>query len=49
VPLTSAGGVVGVMAFVAGAERSYRDEDLAFAQDLGHHAALILGRGVTVA
>lgn len=48
VPLTAGGRTLGVMAFVAGAERPYRDEDLAFAQDLGHHAALVLARGVTV-
>ena len=49
VPLTSAARVLGVMTFVAGPDRAYRDEDLAFAQDLAHHAALVLGRGVTVA
>lgn len=49
VPLASGGRVLGVMSFVAAPERPYRDEDLAFAQDLGHHVALLLGRGVTVA
>jgi len=49
VPLTAEGRTLGVMTFVAGAERTYRDEDLAFAQDLGHHAALLVARGVTVA
>jgi len=49
VPLAAGGRTLGVMSFVAGGERTYRDEDLAFAQDLGHHAALVLARGVTVA
>ena len=49
VPLTSGARMLGVMTFAAGPERTYRDEDLAFAQDLGHHATLILARGVTVA
>ena len=49
VPLVAGARTVGVMTFVAAAERAYRDEDLAFAQDLGHHAALVLARGVTVA
>lgn len=49
VPLASGGRVLGAMTFVAAAEHPFRDEDLAFAQDLGHHAALILARGVTVA
>jgi K+-sensing histidine kinase KdpD len=44
VPLATGGRVLGVMSFVAGAERTYREEDLAFAQDLGHHAALLLAR-----
>jgi K+-sensing histidine kinase KdpD len=44
VPLLAGGRVLGVMSFVAGPERTYRDEDLAFAQDLGHHAALLLAR-----
>jgi GAF domain-containing protein len=49
VPLANAGQTLGVMAFIAGGERTYRDEDLVFARDLAHHAALILARGVTVA
>jgi K+-sensing histidine kinase KdpD len=49
VPLASRGRTLGVMAFVADADRTYRDDDLAFAQDLAHHAALVLGRGVPVA
>jgi K+-sensing histidine kinase KdpD len=49
VPLTHGGQTLGVMVFVARAEQPYRDEDLVFARDLAHHAALILARGVTVA
>ena len=49
VPLTNNGHALGVMAFVSsGGDRSYRDEDLVFARDLAHHAALVLVRGVTV-
>lgn len=49
VPVTNNGHALGVMAFVAnGGERAYRDEDLVFARDLAHHAALVLTRGVTV-
>ncbi len=49
VPLTNGGQTLGVMAFVSGGEQTYRDEDLVFARDLAHHAALVLARGVTVA
>jgi K+-sensing histidine kinase KdpD len=49
VPLVAGARTMGVMTFVAAAERAYRDDDLAFAQDLSHHAALVLARGVTVA
>ena len=42
VPLTAGDRTLGAMAFVAAAERTFRDEDLVFAQHLAHHAALVL-------
>jgi K+-sensing histidine kinase KdpD len=44
VPLVADGRTLGVMSFVAGTDRTLREDDLGFAQDLGHHAALVLAR-----
>jgi GAF domain-containing protein len=44
VPLVADGRTLGVMSFVAGTDRTFREDDLGFAQDLGHHAALVLAR-----
>ena len=42
VPLVAGGQIVGAMSFVTGPERTYRDDDVRFAQDLAHHAATLL-------
>jgi len=42
VPLVAGGQVVGAMSFVSGGDRTYRDDDLGFAQDLAQHAATLL-------
>ena len=42
VPLVAGGRTLGAISFVAGAARTYREEDLGFAQDLAHAAALVL-------
>jgi K+-sensing histidine kinase KdpD len=44
VPLIAGGQTRGTMSFLAAGEHQYREEDLAFAQDLAQHAALVVSR-----
>jgi GAF domain-containing protein len=49
VPLVARGKTLGAMSFwISGSDRHYASEDMMFAQDLSHYAALALDRGPTV-